>query len=71
MLQEFLPETSAGETLGTGVNVCFQCETRWRSIRISNRAESNTGTSICGNTACGLLPVTDPDGYRMEFFEPN
>jgi lactoylglutathione lyase len=26
MLQEFLPESQPQETLGTGVNVCFQCE---------------------------------------------
>jgi len=26
MLQEFLPERQPQETLGTGVNVCFQCE---------------------------------------------
>ena len=26
MLQEFMPERQPTETLGTGVNVCFQCE---------------------------------------------
>jgi uncharacterized glyoxalase superfamily protein PhnB len=70
MLQEFLPERQPKETLGTGVNVCFQCddalafyrEFRLRGIQIQKRP-------FVGNRLW-VVPVTDPDGYRMEFSSP-
>jgi uncharacterized glyoxalase superfamily protein PhnB len=70
MLQEFLPERVPKETLGTGVNVCFQCEDalalyrefKSRGIEIRNRP--SVGNHLW------VVPVTDPDGYRMEFSSP-
>jgi uncharacterized glyoxalase superfamily protein PhnB len=70
MLQEFLPEHQPQETLGTGVNVCFQCgdalalyrEFKSRGIQIRNRPS-------VGNRLW-VVPVTDPDGYRIEFSSP-
>lgn len=70
MLQEFLPERWPKETLGTGVNVCFQCEDalalyhefKLRGIQTRNRPSVGNGLWV--------VPLTDPDGYRMEFSSP-
>ena len=53
MLQEFLPERRPTETLGTGVNVCFQCEDALALYRDFNRAESRHGHGHRWETACG------------------
>lgn len=70
MLQEFLPERQPKEALGTGVNVCFQCEDalalcrefKARGIRMQRRPSVGNGLWV--------VPVIDPDGYRMEFSSP-
>jgi lactoylglutathione lyase len=70
MLQEFLPERRPKESLGTGINVCFQCEDalalyrefKARGIQTRNRPTVGNGLWV--------VPVTDPDGYRMEFASP-
>jgi lactoylglutathione lyase len=70
MLQEFLPERQPKETLGTGVNVCFQCEDalalyrEFKSRGIQTRKRPSVGNRLW------VVPVTDPDGYRMEFSSP-
>lgn len=70
MLQEFLPECHPKETLGTGVNVCFQCEDalalyrEFKSRGIHMRNRPSVGNRLW------VVPVTDPDGYRMEFSSP-
>jgi lactoylglutathione lyase len=66
MLQEFLPERQPKETLGTGVNVCFQCEDAlaFKSRGIQTRKRPSVGNRLW------VVPVTDPDGYRMEFSSP-
>jgi len=70
MLQEFSPERQPKETLGTGVNVCFQCEDalalyrEFKSRGIQTRARPFVGNRLW------VVPVTDPDGYRMEFSSP-
>ena len=67
MLQEFLPERQPKESLGTGVNVCFQCEDalalyrEFKSRRIQTRERPSVGNRLW------VVPVIDPDGYRMEF----
>jgi lactoylglutathione lyase len=67
MLQEFLPERQPKETLGTGVNVCFQCEDalalyrEFKSRGIHTRSRPSVGNRLW------VVPVADPDGYRMEF----
>src|SRR6202161_3914173 len=70
MLQEFLPERRPKEALGTGVNVCFQCEDALALYReFKSRGIQTRGRPSVGNRVW-VVPVTDPDGYRMEFASP-
>ena len=70
MLQEFMPERQPKEVLGTGVNVCFQCEDalalyrEFKSHGVQTRKRPFVGNRLW------VVPVTDPDGYRMEFSSP-
>ena len=70
MLQEFLPKHRPMETLGTGVNICFQCEDalalyrEFKSRGIQPRNRPSVGNRLW------VVPVTDPDGYRIEFSSP-
>jgi len=70
MLQEFRPGGRAKETLGTGVNVCFQCEDalalyrEFKSRGIQTRKRPSVGNRLW------VVPLTDPDGYRIEFSSP-
>jgi len=70
MLQEFLPERRPKEALGTGVNVCFQCEDalalyrEFKSRGIQTRKRPSVGNRLW------VVPLTDPDGYRIEFSSP-
>ncbi len=70
MLQEFWPGGRPKETLGTGVNVCFQCEDALALYReFKSRGVQTRGRPTVGNRLW-VVPVTDPDGYRMEFSSP-
>jgi len=70
MLQEFMPERQPKETMGTGVNVCFQCEDALALYReFKSRGIQTQGRPSVGNRLW-VVPVTDPDGYRMEFSSP-
>ena len=70
MLQEFLPGRAPKETLGTGVNVCFQCEDALALYReFKSRGVQMRKTPFVGNRFW-VVPVTDPDGYRIEFESP-
>jgi lactoylglutathione lyase len=70
MLQEFLPERRPKEALGTGVNICFQCEDalvlyrEFKSLGIQTLKRPFVGNRLW------VVPVADPDGYRMEFSSP-
>jgi len=70
MLQEFMPGRQNKEALGTGVNVCFQCEDalalyrEFKLRRIEIRKRPFVGNRLW------VVQVTDPDGYRMEFSSP-
>ncbi|MGC2371224.1 MAG: VOC family protein [Candidatus Sulfotelmatobacter sp.] len=70
MLQEFRPEGKPKETLGTGVNVCFQCEDalalyrEFKSRGIQTRERPSVGNHLW------VVALTDPDGYRIEFSSP-
>jgi catechol 2,3-dioxygenase-like lactoylglutathione lyase family enzyme len=67
MLQEFIPERQPKEPLGTGVNVCFQCEDSLALYReFESRGIQTRGRPSVGN-GLWVVPVTDPDGYRLEF----
>jgi lactoylglutathione lyase len=70
MLQEFSPERQPTEPLGTGVNVCFQCEDALALHReFKSRGIQTQSRPFVGNRLW-VVPVIDPDGYRMEFSSP-
>jgi hypothetical protein len=68
MLQEFRPRNRPKETLGTGVNVCFQCEDalalyrEFKSRGIQTRKRPFVGDRLW------VVPVTDPDGYSIRLW---
>ena len=70
MLQEFRPRGRPKEALGTGVNFCFQCEDalalyrEFKSRGIQTRKRPSVGNRLW------VVPLTDPDGYRIEFSSP-
>jgi len=70
MLQEFLPQHRPTQTLGTGVNVCFVCEDALALYReFKSRGIQTRQRPFVGNNMW-VVPVTDPDGYRLEFESP-
>jgi lactoylglutathione lyase len=70
MLQEFMRERQPKEKLGTGVNVCFQCQDALALYRdFKSRGIQTRSRPFVGNRLW-VVPVTDPDGYRMEFSSP-
>jgi lactoylglutathione lyase len=70
MLQEFLPERQPKETLGTGTSVCFMCDDslalyrEFKSHGIQTRQRPFVGNRLW------VVPLTDPDGYRIDFESP-
>ena len=70
MLQEFLPEHRPAQTLGTGTSVCFMCEDALALYReFKARGVSIRKRPFVGN-GLWVVPVTDPDGYRIDFESP-
>lgn len=70
MLQEFTPERRPKEVLGTGVNVCFQCEDALGLYREFKSRGIQTRDRPSVRNRLWVVPVTDPDGYRIEFSSP-
>jgi len=70
MLQEFLPERRPKEALGTGASVCFQCEDALALYREFKSRGVNTPTRPSVGNQLWVVPLTDPDGYRIEFSSP-
>jgi lactoylglutathione lyase len=69
MLQEF-PPGRAKETLGAGVSVAFQCEDALALYReFKSRGVETRNRPAVGN-GLWVVPLTDPDGYRLEFASP-
>ena len=70
MLQECMPGRQPKEPLGSGINICFQCEDalalyrEFKSRGIQTRNRPSVGNRLW------VVPVVDPDGYRMEFSSP-
>jgi lactoylglutathione lyase len=70
MLQEFLPKHRPNETLGTGTSICFTCEDalalyhEFKTKGIRTRGRPSVGNRLW------VVPVSDPDGYRIEFSSP-
>ena len=70
MLQEFLPQFRPKETLGTGASVSFLCEDALALYReFKSRGVQTRKRPFVGNRLW-VVPVTDPDGYHMEFASP-
>lgn len=70
MLQEFRSQHRPKETLGTGASVCFMCEDALALYReFKSRGVQMRKRPFVGNRLW-VVPVTDPDGYRMEFESP-
>jgi lactoylglutathione lyase len=70
MLQEFWTGGRPKEALGTGVNVCFQCEDALALYReFKSRGIQTRKRPFVGNRLW-VVPLTDPDGYRIEFSSP-
>lgn len=68
MLQEFWDKPK--ETLGTGASVCFMCEDALALYReFKSRGIQTRKRPFVGNRLW-VVPVTDPDGYRIEFESP-
>lgn len=70
MLQEFLPQRRPKETLGTGASVSFMCEDALALYReFKTRGIQTRKRPFVGNRLW-VVPVSDPDGYRIEFESP-
>jgi hypothetical protein len=70
MLQEFLREHQPKETLGTGASVSFMCEDALALYReFKSRGIQTLKRPFVGNRLW-VVPLTDPDGYRIEFASP-
>lgn len=68
MLQEFWDRPT--DALGTGASVCFMCEDALALYReFKSRGITTRRRPYVGNRLW-VVPVTDPDGYRMEFESP-
>jgi lactoylglutathione lyase len=71
MLQEFWPGRRPSETLGIGVNICFQCEDSLALyLEFKSRGVQMRKRPFVGNRLW-VVPLTDPDGYRIEFSSPS
>jgi len=70
MLQEFPEGGRPKETLGIGASVCFMCEDALALYReFKSRGIQMRNRPTVGNRLW-VVPVTDPDGYRIEFESP-
>jgi uncharacterized glyoxalase superfamily protein PhnB len=70
MLQEFRPSHRPAETVGVGASVCFMCEDALALYReFKSRGIETRKRPFVGNRLW-VVPVTDPDGYRIEFESP-
>ncbi|MGB6386087.1 MAG: VOC family protein [Terriglobales bacterium] len=70
MLQEFRPGGRPTQALGTGASVCFMCDDALAFYRqFKSRGIQARRRPFVGNRLW-VVPVTDPDGYRMEFSSP-
>jgi uncharacterized glyoxalase superfamily protein PhnB len=70
MLQEFMPQGRPKGTLGIGVSVNFMCDDalalyrEFKSRSVPMRRRPSVGNGLW------VVPLTDPDGYRIEFASP-
>lgn len=70
MLQEFPPEGRPKDTLGAGASVSFQCNDALALYRdFKSRGVQTRNRPAVGNRLW-VVPLSDPDGYRIEFSSP-
>jgi lactoylglutathione lyase len=70
MLQDFVPQDRPKETLGFGASVSFMCEDALALYReFKSRGIQTRNRPFVGN-GLWVVPLTDPDGYRIEFSSP-
>jgi lactoylglutathione lyase len=70
MLQEFMAQKRPKEPLGTGASVNFMCEDALALYRgFKSRGVHVSKRPFVGN-GLWVVPLTDPDGYRLEFASP-
>jgi lactoylglutathione lyase len=70
MLQEFWAGGRPTQALGAGASVSFMCEDALALYReFKSRGIQSRKRPFVGNRLW-VVPVTDPDGYRMEFSSP-
>lgn len=70
MLQEFSPGRRPTQPLGTGCSISFTCEDALALYReFKSRGIQTRKRPFVGNRLW-VVPVTDPDGYCMEFASP-
>ena len=70
MLQEFLPAQRPIETLGTGVHMCFMCEGALALYHEFKSRGLQTRKRLFVGNRLWVVPLTDPDGYLIEFESP-
>ena len=70
MLQEFMPGRQPKEPLGAGTSVSFMCDDalalyrEFKSRGVQTRSRPSVGNRLW------VVPLSDPDGYRIEFSSP-
>jgi lactoylglutathione lyase len=70
MLQEFRTAGRPTQPLGTGASVCFMCQDALALYReFKSRGIQTTTRPYVGNRLW-VVPVRDPDGYRIDFQSP-
>ena len=70
MLQEFLPDRSPKESLGTGASVSFMCEDALALYRECKLRGIQTRQRPFVGNRLWVVGLSDPDGYRIEFASP-
>ncbi len=70
MLQEYRPDAPfAGQKLGQGVAICFQCRDALALYRQFIARGLTPRTPFVGN-AMWVTAICDPDGYNLDFESP-
>lgn len=70
MLQELAPQNRPKETLGIGASVSFMCEDALALYREFKSRDIQTRSRPFVGNGLWVVPLTDPDGYRIEFASP-
>jgi lactoylglutathione lyase len=69
MLQEYRKDKAPEGKLGLGVSICFQCKDALAIYRDARLRGIQASRPFVGN-GMWVTPLTDPDGYRIDFESP-